>query len=85
MAVRFKLAQDGTCRGSSYVGHIGEIFVVHVDFDLVTILWTDATAIREAEQDRHKALDVVAFHQIVRPANGQIEMCNRYKTEKPPS
>ena len=34
VAVRFKFAQDGASRGSSDVGHIGEILVVYVDFDL---------------------------------------------------
>ncbi len=84
MAVRFKFAQDGASRGSSDVGHIGEIFMVYVDFDLPRVQPIEAAAIANAEQNRHEALNVVTDHQVVGSAHGHIKMCNRYQGKEPP-
>ncbi len=77
MPVRFQLAQDGTSGGSSDVGHIGEIFVADIDFDRTSLSRADEAAITRAKQNRHKALEVVADHQVVGASNGIIEMFDR--------
>jgi hypothetical protein len=54
------------------------------DFDRAALSWARETTITHAEQNRHKALNVVAYHQIIGSPNGNIEMTNRYKTKKTP-
>jgi hypothetical protein len=50
VTVCFKLAQDGTGRGSSDIGHICQIFVVQIDFDRTVVWRVDvATAIPGAK------------------------------------
>ena len=84
MAICFKLAQDGTSRGSSDIGHISEIFVIDVDFDRAGALANGATTIPNAEQNRNKALNVVAYHQVVGPTHRHIEMSDRYESKEAP-
>jgi hypothetical protein len=46
---------------------------------------TDVPTIAEAEQHRHKALDVAALQQVVRSPDGNIEMFKDGKSKKSPS
>ena len=70
-------AQDSAGRRPSDVGHIGDILVINVDFDRPVIRRAREATIANAEQNGHKTLDVIAYHQIVGCPNGVIEMLNR--------
>ena len=58
--------------------------MVYVDFDLTGVLPIGVAAIANAEQNRHKSLNVVTDHQVVGSADGHIEMRNRHQGKEPP-
>jgi len=78
------LPQDGASRGSGDIGHMCEVFVVHVDFNRAAVSRVGDATIPSAEQDRHKSLNVVAYHQVIGSAHDNIEMINRYETKESP-
>ena len=51
--------------------------MVNIDFDRASVSRAHQAAIPNAEQNGHKTLDVIAYHQVVGCPNGVIEMLNR--------
>jgi hypothetical protein len=58
-----------------------EVFVAHVDFDRAALSRGDEAAIAQAEENRHKALNVVGLQQVVRSPDSNIEMFKHWKSE----
>jgi hypothetical protein len=80
----FKPAQNGASRSSGYICHMCEFFVGHIDFNRRRSRWIGDAAIPKTEQDGHKSLDVIAYHQVVGPSEGKIEMANHCQAKESP-